>query len=130
MERGKREGPVSGRLLPGLPLVSSVFICHVCLFLSFFLCMYESGEDLAANSMKWRSTLNQHLKSGEEKLMNAEVGKRAHTKEHNNSNRPETRHKCNFCGGDCLSHIGLYSHKQWCNNRTDWTTRMYPHDQT
>ena len=44
----------------------------------------ESWEDLAADRMRWRSTLNQHLKSGEEKLMNAEVGKRAHRKERNN----------------------------------------------
>ena len=28
----------------------------------------ESWEDLAADRMMWRSTLNQHLKTGEEKL--------------------------------------------------------------
>ena len=33
----------------------------------------ESWEDLAADRMRWRSTLNQHLKSGKEKLMNAQV---------------------------------------------------------
>ena len=89
----------------------------------------ESWEDLAADRMMWRSTLNQHLKTGEEKLVNAEVGKRARRKERNNSNRPETTYKCDFCGRDCFSHIGLYSHKRRCNNRTD-TTRMYSHDQT
>ena len=36
----------------------------------------ESWEDLAADRRMWRSTLNQHLKSGEEKLVNAEVGKK------------------------------------------------------
>ena len=36
----------------------------------------ESLEDLAADCMMWRSTLNQHLKSVEEKLMKSEVGKR------------------------------------------------------
>ena len=56
----------------------------------------ESWEDLAADRIRWRSTLNQHLKSGEEKLMNAEVRKRARRKERNNSNRPETTHKCDF----------------------------------
>ena len=35
----------------------------------------ESLEDLAADRMMMRST-HQHLKSGEEKLMNTEVGKR------------------------------------------------------
>ena len=34
----------------------------------------ELHEDLAADRMMWRNTLNQHLKSGEEKLVNA--GKR------------------------------------------------------
>ena len=62
--------------------------------------------------------------------MNAEVGKRACRKERNNSNRSETTHKCDFCGGDCLFHIGLNSHKRRRNNRTARTTRMYSHDQT
>ena len=52
----------------------------------------ESWEDIAADSIMWRSTLNQHLKTGEEKLVNAEIGKGARRKEHNNSNRPETTH--------------------------------------
>ena len=56
----------------------------------------ESWEDLAADRAMWRRTLNQHLKSGEEKLVNAEVGKRACRKERKNSNRPETTHKCDF----------------------------------
>ena len=52
----------------------------------------ESWEDLAADRMMWRSTLNQHLKTGEEKLVNAEAGKRARRKETNNSTdqRPHT----------------------------------------
>ena len=37
----------------------------------------ESWEDLAADSMMCISTLNQHLKSGEKKLVKSEVGKRA-----------------------------------------------------
>ena len=90
----------------------------------------ESWEDLAADRMMWRSTQNQHLKSGEEKLVNAEVGKRARRKERNNSNRSKTKHKCDFCGSDRFSHIGLYSHKRRCNNPTDRTTRMYSHGQT
>ena len=90
----------------------------------------ESWEDLAADCMIWRGTLNQHLKSGDEKLVNAELGKGAFRKERNNSNRPETTHKSHFCGRDCFSHIGLYSHKQRCNNRTKRTIRVYSHDQT
>ena len=80
---------------------------------------------LGGTCMMWRSTLNQNLKSGEEKLMNAEVGQRAHRKKRTNSNRPETTHKCNFCGRDCFSQISLYSHKRRCNNWTDRTTKMY-----
>ena len=90
----------------------------------------DSWEDLAADRMMWRSTLNQHLKTREKKLVNAEAGRRARRKERNNSNRPETTHKCDFCGRDCFSYIGLYSHKPRCNNRTDRTTRTYSHDQT
>ena len=37
----------------------------------------DSWEDLAADRMMWRSTLNQHLKTGEEKPVNAEAGRRA-----------------------------------------------------
>ena len=90
----------------------------------------NSWEDLAADRMMWRSTLNQHLLTGENKLVNAEAGRRARRKERNNSNRPETTYKCDFCGRDFFSHIGLYSHKLHCNNQTDRTTRMYSHDQT
>ena len=56
----------------------------------------ESWENLAADRMMWRSTLNQHLKSGEEKLLNAEVGKKIRRKERNNSSRAETTHKYDF----------------------------------
>ena len=90
----------------------------------------EFWEGLAADRMMWRSTLTQHLKTGEKKLVNAKVGKGACRKERNNSNRPETTHKSDLCGRDCFSHIGLYSHKRRCNNRTDRTTRMYSSDHT
>ena len=90
----------------------------------------DSWEDLAADRMMWRSTLNQHLKTGGKKLVNAEAGRRARRKEHNNSNRPQTTHKCDFCGRYCFSHIGLYSRKRRYNNRTDTTARMHSHDQT
>ena len=36
------------------------------------------------------------------KLMNAEVRRRACGKERNNSDRPETTHKCDFCSRDCF----------------------------
>ena len=45
----------------------------------------DSLEDIAADRMMWRSTLNQHLKVGEKKLVNAEVRKRACRKERKNS---------------------------------------------
>ena len=56
----------------------------------------DSCEDLAADRLMWRSTLNQRLKTGEKKLVNAEVGKSACRKERKNSDRPETIHKCDF----------------------------------
>ena len=74
-------------------------------------------EDTAADRATWRSTLKQHLKTGEEKLMNATADKRALRKERSTSEKPETKYKCDLCGRDCYSHIGLYSHKQRCSNR-------------
>ena len=37
----------------------------------------QSWEDLAADGLRWRSTLKQHFSLGKEKLTNAEVGKMA-----------------------------------------------------
>ena len=74
----------------------------------------NSWEDLAADRMMWKSTLNQHLKTGEKKLVNAEVGRRVRRKKRDNSNRPETTHECEFCGRNCFSHIGFYRHKRRC----------------
>ena len=79
----------------------------------------ESWEELADDRSGWRSTLNKHLKSGEEKLMNEAVDKRARRKERINSIRPETTHRCDLCDRDCHSRIGLYSHKRRCSSRAD-----------
>ena len=74
-------------------------------------------EGLAADRMKWRSALKQHLKTGEDKLMTAAADKRARRKEDSSSIRPETTHIiCVTCNKDCHSHIGLFSHKRPCYN--------------
>ena len=80
----------------------------------------ETWEGLANDRSRWRSTLNKHLKSGEGKLMNEAAEKRTRRKERNNSNRPETTHRCDLCDRDCHSRIGLLSHKRRCSNRADW----------
>ena len=49
-----------------------------------------SWEGLAADRMKWRSALKQHLETGEEKLMAAAADKRARRKDGSSSIRPET----------------------------------------
>ena len=74
-------------------------------------------EDTAADRATWRSTLRQHMKTGEEKLMNATADKRALRKERSTSDKPETTYKCELCGRDCYSHTGLNSHKRRCHNR-------------
>ena len=84
-------------------------------------------EDTAADHATWRSTLKQHLKTGEEKLMNATADKRALRTERSTSDKPDTTYKCDLCGRDCYFHIGLYSHKQRCSNRatrgcSPWST--------
>ena len=80
----------------------------------------ESWEDLAADRMMWGSTLNQHLKSGEEKLVNAEaeIGPQ--------QNRDHTQMRL-LRQRLFLPHRSL---QPCCNNQTDRTTRMYSHDQT
>ena len=75
-----------------------------------------SWEGHAADRTKWRSALQQHLKTGEDKLMAAAADKRAHRKEGTSSIRPETTHICDVCNKDCHSHIGLFSRKRSCNN--------------
>ena len=70
----------SGRRSKGRPQLRYKDVCK------------RDKEDLAADRIMWRSILNQHLKTGEERLVNAEVVKRTCTKERNNSNRPETTH--------------------------------------
>ena len=79
----------------------------------------ESWEKLAGDRTRWRSTLNQHLQSGEAKLLGMAADKRARRKERLNSNRSNTTHRCDFCHRDCHSNIGLYSHKRRCSSRAD-----------
>ena len=56
-----------------------------------------SWEGLAADRTGWRSALNQHLKTGEDKLMTAAADKRARRKEGSSSIRPTTTHICVIC---------------------------------
>ena len=73
-----------------------------------------SCESLAADRTQWRSALKQHLKTGEDKLVTATADKRARRKEGSSSIRPESTHRCVICDKDCLSHIGLFTHKRRC----------------
>ena len=75
-----------------------------------------SWESHAADRTKWRSALNQHLKTVEDKLMAAAADKQARRKEGSNSIRPESTHICDVCNKDCHSHTGLFSHKRRCYN--------------
>ena len=91
-----------------------------------------SWEGLAADRTRWT---NQHLKTGEEKLMNAAKDKRICRKERSNSSRPETTLRCNLCGRVCLSRINLFSHRRRCSSRADsqnsWdASPMVSHDLT
>ena len=63
----------------------------------------ESWESLAANWSKWRETLTNHFKAGEEKLTQAATERQASRKLSGSSDRPETEHKCNLCNRDCHS---------------------------
>ncbi|GCC43826.1 hypothetical protein chiPu_0027768 [Chiloscyllium punctatum] len=78
-----------------------------------------SWEWLAADCMRWRSTLNQHLKTGEKKPMSAAADKRARKKECSSSSRSVTTYRCDLCDRDCHSSIGLFSHKQSCFRETE-----------
>ena len=56
----------------------------------------ESRACLEADHTRWRSTLNQNLQSGEEKLMKAEADRRARRKRSSNPIRPETTYICDL----------------------------------
>ncbi|GCC32559.1 hypothetical protein chiPu_0011021 [Chiloscyllium punctatum] len=71
----------------------------------------ESWERLAADHARWRRTLNQHLKTGEKKLMSAAADKPAPRKECSSSSRSTTTFRCDRCDRDCHSSIDLFSHK-------------------
>ncbi|GCC35901.1 hypothetical protein chiPu_0014390 [Chiloscyllium punctatum] len=60
----------------------------------------ESWQGLAANHTRWRSTLNQHLKTGEEKLLSAAADKGAHRKEGSSSSRSTTTYRGDLCDRD------------------------------
>ena len=78
-----------------------------------------SWEGLAADRTRWRSTLNQHLKTGEDNLMNTAEDKRISRKEHSNSSRPVSTLRCDLSCTICLSRIRLFSHRRRCPNRAD-----------
>ena len=71
-----------------------------------------SWEGLAADRTKCRSDQIQHIKTGEDKPMDAAADKRARRKEGSSSIRPETTHiiLCDVCNKDCHSNVGLFSH--------------------
>ncbi len=88
-------------------------------------------KDDAASRAKWKSTINQYLAAGEEKLRADALDKRTRRKQSTSTEIVPTIHKCNLCDRDCHSRIGLYSHRRQCigkNNcqddisivNTDW----------
>ena len=75
----------------------------------------DSWEDTAADRSRWRGTLDQHLKAGEESLQHAAEEKRARRKQrHLSSTDTDAAHNCNICGRVCRSRIGLLSHTRKC----------------
>ena len=62
----------SGKRTKGRPLLRYKDVCKT--DMKALDINTESWEDLAADSMMWRSTLDQHPKLMEEKLANTEVG--------------------------------------------------------
>ena len=75
---------------------------------------------------RWRRILNQHFKTGEEKLMNDAEDKWIRRKERSNSSRPGTTLRCDICGRVCLSRIGLFSHRGHCSSRADIQGMLHP----
>ena len=68
---------------------------------------------------RWRSNVNQYLKTGKENLFNAAEHKRIRRKERSNSSRPETTHRSDLCGRVCLSRVGVFSHRRRCFSQAD-----------
>ena len=76
--------------------------------------MYWLGR--LADCTKWKSTLNQHLKTGEARPSTAAADNRTRSEEHSISSKPDTTHihVCDICDKDCNSPIVLFSYKQRC----------------
>ena len=78
----------------------------------------ECWEEAADNRTGWRGILHSQLRKGEEKFLGLADEKRARRKARNNMNYLETIHKCDRCGRDCHSRIGLTSHSRSCSRRS------------
>ena len=78
----------------------------------------DHWEALAADRLRWRSSLMKHPKTGEDNLTKAAMEKRARRKTPLLTSNPnsDTTHKYNIFGNVCGSRIGLHSHMRRCRS--------------
>ena len=89
----------------------------------------DTWEDLAVDRMMWRSTLNQHLKTGEKKLEMQKQEERP--AERSATTLTDQRPHTNVTfAAEIVSPTPVSTTTNDTNSRTDTTTRMYSHDQT
>lgn len=77
----------------------------------------DNWEALADDRSAWRSSLTQHLRSGEERHQNTASEKRARRKERDNALRSASIFICDLCDRDCHARIGLSSHRRRCTGQ-------------
>ena len=75
-------------------------------------------EETSSDRPRWRTTLAQHLKTGEEKLRETWEERRQKRKAIINTSQAAV-FTCNNCGRTCLSRIGLHSHSRRCRPQED-----------
>ena len=81
----------------------------------------SSWENLAQNRPRWRQNLRRGLFISEVTLTQHHEAKRFRRKQQQQSTvtstSPGTAFKCDICGRECFSNIGLHSHRRRCNFR-------------
>ena len=73
----------------------------------------QSWEDMAESRDRWRAAVRSGTAQAEQARIDQQKEKRAARKSRSSSaDQPATIHSCQFCGKDCHSRIGLYSHER------------------
>ena len=80
----------------------------------------DSWEQLADDRPKWRATVHEHVVTSEARRHEFAAETRRMAAQQKGTSVTKT---CDLCGRQCLSRIGLHSHKRRCSSST--TTSLF-----